>query len=128
MRAAFTQVLLQALVIGVFGGASLVLTQLYSRRGPLIYPVYAAILVALTLSLTRATNFGFDSRFVAAFTGMAISTAIAMGGTIVLARRSRRARASSGRPAVPGHIPRWAAPLLLLLLSTASAAAAYVSM
>ena len=52
MSSAFTHVLLQAAVIGVFGGAALVLTQLYSRRGPMIYPVYAAILLA-ALAHTR---------------------------------------------------------------------------
>ena len=38
---------LRAGVVGIFGGAGLVLTQMYSRRGPLIFPVYAAILAAL---------------------------------------------------------------------------------
>ena len=128
MNSAFAHVLLQAAVIGVFGGASLVLTQLYSRRGPMIYPVYAAILFALALSLTRATSLGFLSRFLAALAAMVISTAIAMASTMVLGARTRRALLASGRPLAPGHIPQWVGPLLLLLLSTVSAAAAYVSM
>jgi len=128
MDSAFTHVLLQTAVIGVFGGAGLVLTQLYSRRGPLIYPVYAAMLFVLALSLTRAAGLGFASRFLAALVGMLISTAIAMVGIGVFAEGTRRALLASGRPLAPGGIPAWAAPLLLLLLSTVSAAAAYVSM
>jgi hypothetical protein len=125
MDSAFIHVLLQTAVIGAFGGAGLVLTQLYSRRGPLIYPVYAAILFVLALSLTRATGLGFASRFLAALVGMLISTTIAMVGTVA---RSHPGLLESGRPLAPGRIPSWAAPLLLLLLSTVSAAAAYVSM
>src|SRR3954469_10543208 len=102
MNSAFTHVLLQAAVIGVFGGAGLVLTQLYSRRGPMIYPVYAAILFVLTLSLTRATSLGFVSRFLAALAAMVISTAIAMAGIVVLGARTRRALLASGRPLAPG--------------------------
>ena len=128
MNAAAMQPLLQAAVIGVFGGAGLILTQLYSRRGPMIYPVYAAIVCALTLSLTRATSLGFLSRFIAALATMVVSTLIAMVGTMVLAARSRRALLASGRPLAQGSIPRWAAPALLLILGTVSAAAAYVSM
>jgi hypothetical protein len=59
------QALERALVIGLFGGAALVLTNLYSRRGPLIYPVYAAILFTLGLSLSRATALGFGARLAA---------------------------------------------------------------
>ena len=128
MNTPFVHVLLQTAVIGILGGAGLVLTQLYSRRGPMIYPVYAAILFVLTLSLTRAAGLGFAPRFLAALVAMMISTAIAMVATVVLAARRRRALLASGRPIGPGRVPSWVAPLLLLLLSTASAAAAYLSM
>ena len=105
---AFTRACTQALVIGVFGGAGLVLTQLYSRRGPLIFPVYAAILAALALSLTRADSLAFSARFLAAFAGLAASTGIAMAGTVFLAARARRAYLASGRTLGPGQIPWWA--------------------
>jgi hypothetical protein len=125
---AVTRVFTQALVVGVFGGAGLVLTQLYSRRGPLIYPVYAAILAALALCLARAGPIGFSARFAAAFGGLVVSTAIAMTGTMVIAARARRELLASGRPFAQEHIPLWAAPLLLTLLLTASAGAAYLSL
>jgi hypothetical protein len=124
----FTYAFSQAIVIGVFGGAGLVLTQLYSRRGPLIYPVYAAILAALALSLARADSLSFGARFVAAFAGMVASTAIAMAATIMRSARQHRAYVAKGVPMGPGHIPWWAGPLLLTLLVTASAGAAFVSM
>lgn len=122
------QAFFQAIVIGTFGGAGLVLTMLYSRRGPLIYPVYAAILTALALSLARNGSLAFSARFFAAFAGMVVSTAIAMTATIVRGSRQRRAYVAAGVPMGPGHIPWWAAPLLLTLLLTASAGAAFVSM
>jgi len=118
----------QAVVIGVFGGAGLVLTQLYSRRGPLIYPVYAAILVALALSLAHAGSLSFGARFVAAFAGMVVSTAITMTAIIIRSARRRQAYVAAGVTMGPGHMPWWAGPLLLTLLVTASAGAAFVSM
>ena len=120
--------LFQAIVIGAFGGAGLVLTQLYSRRGPLIYPVYAAILVALALSLAHAGSLSFGARFAAAFAGMVVSTAITMAAIIIQSRRRHRAFVAAGVNVGPGHIPWWAGPLLLTLLVTASAGAAFVSM
>jgi drug/metabolite transporter superfamily protein YnfA len=93
MDSSFSRILPQAIVVCAFGGGGLVLTQLYSRRGPLIYPVCAAILFVLALSLSRATSLGFIPRFFAAFGGMAVSTAIAMAGTVVLAERARQSRA-----------------------------------
>ena len=118
----------QAIVIGVFGGAGLVLTQLYSRRGPLIYPVYAAILIALALSLAHAGSVSFGARFVAALAGMVVSTAISMAAVVIASRRRRRAYVTAGITMGPGHMPWWAGPLLLTLLVTASAGAAFVSM
>jgi len=118
----------QAIVIGVFGGAGLVLTQLYSRRGPLIYPVYAAILAALALSLARADSLAFGARFLAAFAAMLLSTAISMAATVVRGSRRRREYAAAHIPMLPGRTPWWAVPLLLTLLVTASAGAAFVSM
>ena len=118
----------QAIVIGVFGGAGLVLTQLYSRRGPLSYPVYAAIIAALALSPSRANALGFGERFLAAFAALMLSTAVAATATIVRGRRRRREYIASGVTMAPGGIPWWAAPLLLTLLVTASAGAAFVSM
>jgi len=124
----FTRAFTQALVVGVFGGAGLVLTQLYSRRGPLIFPVYAAILAALALSLAHAGPLTYSARLAAAFAGIVVSTAIAMVATMILAGRARRDLVDLGRNLAPGNIPWWAAPLLLALLVTASAGAAYVSM
>ena len=118
----------QAIVIGVFGGAGLVLTQLYSRRGPLIYPVYAAIIVALAFSLSRATAMAFGERFLAAFAALMVSTTITMAATVIRGRRRHREYVAAGIAMGRGRIPWWAAPLLLTLLVTASAGAAFVSM
>ena len=127
MTPAFVPALSHALVIGVFGGASLVLTQLYSRRGPLIYPVYAAILFVLGLSLVRTPSLGFGARLVIAFAAVFLSTLFAVGAAIVLGNRQRRRLRESGRPMGKGSAPFWGFPLILLALVAASAGVAYLS-
>jgi hypothetical protein len=117
----------RALVIGVFGGAGLILTQVYSRRGPLIFPVYAAILAALTLSLARAPNLPVTSRFVIALTSTLLATAMAFVATLVLAARARRKLVESGRQFAPGRAPAWGLPLILLILAAVSAGVAHVA-
>ena len=127
MTPAFVPALSHALVIGVFGGASLVLTQLYSRRGPLIYPVYAAILFVLGLSLVRTPSLGFGARLVIAFAAVFLSTLFAVGAATVLGNRQRRRLRESGRPMIDGSAPIWGFPLILLALIAASAGVAYLS-
>jgi|SRR5215831_15890636 len=127
MTADFAALIARALVIGGFGGAALVLTQIYSRRGPMIYPVYAAILFALGLFLSRASGFGFGARLLACFAAVLLSTAITFVATLVLAARARARLLAEGRTLAPGHAPIWGLPLVLLLLATASAGVAFVS-
>ncbi len=120
-------IMLRALVIGAFGGVALVLMQIYSRRGPLIYPVYAGILFTLGLFLARAPHLGFAARLLICFVAIFVSTAMMFVATLVLAARARARLLAQGRTLVPGHPPIWGLPLLLLILITASAGVAYVS-
>ena len=123
----FLPVMLRALTIGAFGGAALVLTQMYSRRGPLIYPVYAGILGVLGLFLTRATNLGFGSRFLICLAALLVSTAMTFIATLVLAAKARARHLALGGTLAPGRAPLWGLPLVLVILTTASAGVAYVS-
>jgi hypothetical protein len=123
----FAAVLSRALVVSVFGGVGLILTQVYSRRGPLIFPVYAAICAALTWSLARAPNPPFTSRFVIALTSTLLATAMAFVATLVLAARARRKLVESGRQFAPGRVPAWGLPLILLILVAVSAGVAHVA-
>src|SRR5436190_15641575 len=116
MTPQFVSALSHALVIGVFGGASLVLTQIYSRRGPLIFPVYAAILFVLGLSLVRTPSLGFGARFLVAFAAVLLSTLFSLGAVIVVGNRTRRRLRESGREFGPGGAPPWGFPLILLVL------------
>ena len=127
ITADFAAALSRALVIGLFGGVGLILTQVYSRRGPLIFPVYAAILAALTLSLARAPNLPFASRFVIALTSTLLATAMAFAATLVLAARARRKLVESGRQFAPRRVPAWGLPLILLILAAVSAGVAHVA-
>ena len=127
MASEFVPALSRALVIGVFGGAGLVLTQMYSRRGPLIYPVYAAILFVLGLSLARTASLGFGARVLVAFAAVLLSTLFAVVAAIVLGNRQRRLLRESGRQLAAGGAPVWGFPLILLALIAASAGVAYIS-
>jgi hypothetical protein len=127
MSPTFLSLALRAIVIGAFGGAALVLTQIYSRRGPLIYPVYAAILVTLGLFLTRAAGLGFGARLLICFVALLVSTAIALVATQLRAARARARLLAKGGALGPGRAPIWGLPLVLLILITASAGVAYVS-
>jgi hypothetical protein len=127
MSTEFVAALSHALVIGVFGGAGLVLTQMYSRRGPLIYPVYAAILFVLGLSLARTPSLGFGARVLVAFAAVLLSTLFGVVAAIVLGNRQRRLLRESGRQFAPGGAPVWGFPLILLALIVASAGVAFLS-
>jgi hypothetical protein len=104
-----------------------VLTQIYSRRRPMIYPVYAAMLFALGLFLSRASGFGFGARLLVCFAAVLLSTAITFIAALVLAGRARARLLAEGRTLAPGHAPIWFLPLVLVLLVTASAGVAYVA-
>src|SRR5688572_2523674 len=89
--------LAQAAVIGAFGGLGLALTTIYSRRGPMIYPVYAGLIAALTLLLTRYTSLAFSARFTACFAGFLVANLVFYPVVGVLAQRQRRELVAQGR-------------------------------
>ena len=122
----------RALVVGAFGGVGLVLTVLYSRRGPLIYPVYAALLAALALLLARYPAVPYAGRFGAALAGFAAASAPLYMAPGMLAERERRrlrragrlAPAAAGVPLV-GHV--WRLGFLLAVGAVVSAGVAFVA-
>lgn len=65
----------RAIVVGVFAGAALSFTIVYSRRGPMIFVPYAALLTALTFLLSRYADLSYASRFIAALSGFVVATA-----------------------------------------------------
>src|SRR5216117_1948236 len=64
----------RALAVGAFGGVGLVLTVVYSRRGPMIFVPYAALLAALTLLLSQFGQLPYAPRFAAAYAAFAMAT------------------------------------------------------
>jgi len=122
----------RAAVVGIFGGIGLALTSIYSRRGPMIYPVYAALLAALAALLARHSQLSFEIRMFSALVGFAVATAISYVVVAILARRQRQVLVLDGR--VPpgargvslwGHVWRWT--FLLSIGAALSAALAFVS-
>jgi hypothetical protein len=130
----FTPAAARAAVIGAFGGAGLALTATYSRRGPMIYPVYASILAALAVLLSRYPDLPYLGRVLAALIGFCIATAAAYAAVGILARRARRRLVAKGRlPAsalhfrlsIVGHA--WRIGLLLAIGTIVSAGVAFVA-
>ena len=124
----------RALVIGVFGGAGLTLTTLYSRRGPMIFPVYAAILAALALLLARFPSLTYGDRFSASLAGFLVASAALYVAASIGAARERRRLVAEGRLpetaldhriSVGGHA--WRLGFLTLVGSVASAGVAFVA-
>jgi hypothetical protein len=123
---------LRAMVVGVFGGVGLSLTSIYSRRGPLIYAVYAALLAALAVLLARRSQMPYDVRVLAALVGFTTASVISYVTVGILARRRRAALVAEGRlqpgatgVSLLGHVWRWG--FLLSIGVIVSAALAFVS-
>jgi hypothetical protein len=122
----------RALVVGIFGGLGLSLTSIYSRRGPMILPVYAALLAALAFLLARHSQLPYAVRVTAALVGLATATLMLYITVGVLANRQRRALVadgqlprSAGGVSLFGHVWLWT--LLLGAGAIVSAALAFIS-
>jgi hypothetical protein len=117
----------RSVVVGILGGAGLVLTHLYSRRGPLIYPVYAAILAALAFVSARFDALPYSAHFSAVLSGMFVATAILYVNLLRSSAASRRQLIASGRPFVEGGAPWWGLPVVALAIMASSAAIAWIA-
>ena len=126
--------LYRAATIGAFGAVGLVLTVTYSRRGPLISPVYAAILAALALSLARYPTLTYSQRLIACLFGFAVASTGLYLAVVIVSDRERRRLVHVGRlPAyepthgllLAGHV--WRIGLLLGIGLVVSAGVAFVS-
>src|SRR4051812_40113638 len=84
----------RAVVLGGFGGAALLLGYAYSRRGSIMFPIYAAILFVASLVIAQFPGLSFLARFSAVMLAMFIATAISMAGVLHNAARVARKRAS----------------------------------
>src|SRR5947208_15575106 len=123
----------RALTLGAFGGVGLVLTVVYSRRGPMIFVPYAALLAALAVLLSRFGDLPYASRFVAAFAGFVIATIPAYVAVGVLGNRQRERLRREGRLSAEPP-PRfalwgraWRLGLVLVASGIVSAGVAFVA-
>ena len=124
----------RAMVLGAFGGVGLVLTVVYSQRGPMIFVPYTALLAALALLLSRFGDLPYASRLVAAFSGFVIATIPAYVAVGVLGRRQRERLRREGRlfaePLPPlvalwGRV--WRLGFVLVVAGIVSAGVAFVA-
>jgi hypothetical protein len=117
--------ILRAIVVGAFGGVGLVLTTIYSRRGAMIYPVYASLLVALAMLVARHASPGYAARFVAVLVGFLVASAALYAVTIVRANRAREHLGIRSHVSIVGH--GWRIALLTGIGAVVSAGAAFVA-
>jgi hypothetical protein len=127
-----TPALSRAIVVGAFGGAALVLTAVYSRRGPTILVPYAGLGGAIALLLSRYSTLSYGGRFVAALAGFLVATILLYAAVGVLARRARQQRRRDGKlPAPVSGISAWGRTWRLTAVSAlaviACAGIAYVA-
>ena len=115
----------RAVVLGAFGGISLVLTTMYSRRGPLIFPVYAAFLGALAVLLARYADLAFPIRLSAAMAGFVVAGAIHYVTVVISANRERRRLGFTENVPFLGHL--WRLSLLFIAGFIASAGVAFIA-
>jgi len=87
----------RAIVLGVFGGIGLALTPVFTRRGPMILPVYAALLAALAFLVARYTDVSYAARTFAVFAAYSVASFALYLATGVRANRERRRSVELGR-------------------------------
>ena len=116
---------MRAVVLGAFGGIGLVLTTMYSRRGPLIFPVYAAFLGSLAVLLARYADLAFPIRLSAAMAGFVVAAAIHYVAVDISANRERRRLGFTQNIPFLGHL--WRLSLLFTAGFIASAGVAFIA-
>lgn len=87
----------RAIVLGIFGGIALALTPIFTRRGPMILPVYAALLAALGFLAARYTTIPYAARALAVFAGYCVASLALYIASGLLADRDRRRQVEQGR-------------------------------
>jgi hypothetical protein len=116
---------MRAVVLGAFGGIGLVLTTMFSRRGPLIFPVYAAILGSLALLLTRYADLAFPIRLSTAMAGFLVAAGMHYVAVGISANRERRKLGFTENIPFLGHL--WRLSVLFTIGFVASAGVAFVA-
>jgi hypothetical protein len=86
----------RAIILGILGGIGLALTQVFSRRGPIILPVYAALLAALAFLAARYTTVPYVARAFAIFIAYCLASAAIYVATAIVAGRARRRAVARG--------------------------------
>lgn len=114
----------RAVVLGAFGGIGLALTTMYSRRGPLIFPVYAAFLGSLAVLLARYEDMAFPIRLSAAMAGFVVAAAVHYGTVVISANRERRRMGLTQNVPFLGHL--WRLAFLFIAGFIASAGVAFI--
>jgi hypothetical protein len=114
----------RAAVVGGLGGVGLLLAYRFSTRGPIMFPIYAAILFVASLVVSQFAHAPFAARFGSVMLAMLVATGMAMAGVLHHGALVRRKRAQRGLPPVEGGAPWWSAPFVVASVVAVSAGAA----
>ena len=97
-------VLARSVVLGLFGGIGLALTTGFSRKGPVVFPAYAAFLAATAFLLVRYSDITYPQRLLAAMAAFLVAGSIHYYSVVLQANRGRR-RLQQRYPQIPLTIP-----------------------
>ena len=86
MRADFW---LCGVLVGLIGGCALVLASISSRIGPIILPVYAAIIVAIRYFVIRGSGGSFVQRLGGSALALFVATGILIISVLIRGQRER---------------------------------------
>ena len=100
----------RAIVLGFLGGIGLALTPMLTRRGPMVLPVYAALLAALAILTARYSDVPFAARVVAVFAAYSLASLALYIATGIHADRARRRSVEQGR--LPASALAYRLPIL----------------
>jgi hypothetical protein len=121
-----TGVMVGALVMGAFGGVGLILMHVYTRRGPLLYFVYAALLLSTALMLSQYDALPFATRFLAVLVALSVASLFLFVRVAIRSSRRERIRVREGRPPLVVTRPWWGMPTVVGALAAVSAGVALV--
>ena len=121
-----TDVMISALVMGIFGGVGLTLMHAYTRRGPVLYIVYAALLLSTALMLSQYDALPFAVRFLAVLCTLMVASLFLFVRVAMRSSRRERMRVREGKPPLTVTRPWWGMPTVVGALAAVSAGVALV--
>ena len=104
----------------------MILAHAYSRRVPVVYGVYGALLLSTALMIGQYDALPFATRFSAVLVALVVASLFLFGRVAVRSARRERQWMRSGQPPLPVSRPWWGMPAVAGALAALSAGVAFV--